>query len=354
MSSTEGDCGSGGECGCQICGNQSDNKLHKAREMFLGTRDTFTYLQCGSCDTLQITEVPDLRPYYPKAYYAFLPDRDPEEAKPAGLKKRFARPIGASMRRKAAAYYCDRRERFGEYRHPIGRYIAKNTKRVVRGFPDYLKDTSLCLHLNIKSSILDVGSGTGATLFSLGYFGFRNLTGIDPYLESNITYRSGVRLLKAELSTLQGEFDLILANHSLEHVLDPRRALEDLYRLLKRGRYAIIRMPVVASAWRTYQTNWVQLDPPRHLFIFTVNGFTGLCEGAGFAVADVTYDSTSFQFWGSEQYARDIPLVDERSYFVHPEKSIFSAKQLETFGKQAEELNARGEGDQAIFYLRKD
>jgi len=96
MSSTEGDCGSGGECGCQICGNQSDNKLHKAREMFLGTRDTFTYLQCGSCDTLQITEVPDLRPYYPKAYYAFLPDRDPEEAKPAGLKKRFARPIGAS------------------------------------------------------------------------------------------------------------------------------------------------------------------------------------------------------------------------------------------------------------------
>ena len=67
----------------------------------------------------------------------------------------------------------------------------------------------------------------------------------------------------------------------------------------------------------------------------------------------VSYDSTTFQFWGSEQYVSDIPLMDARSYFVNPAESLFTPEQIDAFTAHAGELNAREEGDQAAFNIRK-
>ncbi|HST51958.1 MAG TPA: class I SAM-dependent methyltransferase [Pyrinomonadaceae bacterium] len=338
---------------CRLCGNERDNRLHHAREMFTGTRVPFTYVECAACGTLQIRDVPDLRPYYSGDYYSFNPVPDPRQDSEVGFKKRLARLAAAAVRRRAAAYYCDRRLPFGEIRHPAGRLFATYMRRLVVGFPDYLKETNLPLGLGLKSAVLDVGSGAGATLLSLSHFGFRDLTGIDPFIESSIVYPNGTRVLKAELSELDRQFDLILANHSIEHVPDPRRTLREIHRLLKPGRYSVVRVPVVGRAWREYRVNWVQLDPPRHLFLFHARTFKVLAEEEGFSVDEVAYDSTAFQFWGSEQYARDIPLSDSRSYFLNPARSPFTEEQIADFAARAAALNARGEGDQAVFYLRR-
>lgn len=338
---------------CRVCGNSSGNILHRAREMFAGTRDEFDYVECASCGTLQIREVPDLRPYYSGDYYSLRPPEQPGAAAGAGLGKRLARRAGTFVRRRAAAYYGGRRRRFGELRRPLGRLLAARAGRVLVGFPEYLKETRLDLRLGPDCGVLDVGSGAGGTLLSLSHFGFRDLVGVDPFLESDVVYENGVRVLKAELSDLEREFGLVLANHSLEHFTDARRALREIRRVLKPGRYAVVRIPVVARAWREYGVNWVQLDPPRHLFLYTVPTFQALAEEAGFAVDEVAYDSTAFQFWGSEQYARDIPLTDARSYFINPENSVFNAEEMAAFEARAAELNRAGEGDQAVFYLRR-
>lgn len=336
---------------CRVCGNESGNRVHHAREMFMGRRDPFVYVECAACGTLQIREVPDLRPYYEGDYYSFRPPGAPAAA--AGAAKRLKRAAGALVRRSAAAYYCARRRPFGEFRRPLGRLLAGRGGRLLVGFPEYLKDAPLDLGLSLGSGILDVGSGAGGTLLALRRFGFRDLVGVDPFLASDLIYENGVRVLKAELSDLDRRFDLVLANHSLEHVPDPRRALRDAHRLLRPGRYAVVRIPVAARAWREYGVNWVQLDAPRHLFLFPARTFKALAEEAGFAVDDIVYDSTAFQFWGSEQYARDIPLTDERSLLVNPGNSIFTAEELASFDARAAELNRTGEGDQAAFYLRK-
>ena len=236
--------------------------------MFAGTRDAFAYVECAACGTLQIREVPDLRPYYAGDYYSFRPPDAGGATGGAGFGKRLARRAGSFVRRRAASYYCRRRGPLGELRHPLGRLIAGRAGRLLVGFPEYLKETRLDLRLKRGSAILDVGSGAGSTLLSLSRFGFRDLVGIDPFLDSDVVYENGVRVLKAELSDLDRRFDLILANHSLEHVPDPRRALRDMRRLLTPGRYAVVRIPVVAFAWRAYGVNWVQLDAPRHLFLF--------------------------------------------------------------------------------------
>ena len=338
-----------GEDACRVCGNSEGNRRHRAREMFAGTRDEFDYVECASCGTLHIREVPDLRPYYSGDYYSLRP---PARAAAAGLRRRLARRAGAFVRGRAAAYYCGRRRRFGQLRRPLGRLLAARAA-VAAGFPGYLRETGLDLRLDLGSGILDVGSGAGATLVMLSHFGFRDLVGVDPFVAADVAYEGGVRVLKAELSDLTRRFDLVLANHSLEHLADARAALRDIRRLLKPGHYAVVRLPVVARAWRDYGVNWVQLDAPRHLFLYPARTFEALAREAGFAVDEVAYDSTAFQFWGSEQYARDIPLADERSYFVDPSNSVFTPEEIAAFDARARELNRGGDGDQAVFYLRR-
>ncbi|HEY0099375.1 MAG TPA: class I SAM-dependent methyltransferase [Pyrinomonadaceae bacterium] len=342
-----------GGLGCRICGNEAANALHHAREMFYGTRHPFAYVECAACGTIQIQQVPDLRPYYAQNYYSFAHAQADAQPAALGIKRNLAARVGAFVRRTAGAYYGQRRARLGQLRHPLGRSLSALLPRLVAGFPEYLLDTRVNLNLTPRSAILDFGSGAGSTLLTLSLFGFRDLTGVDPFVEADIEYGDGVRVLKTELSGLSRQFDLILANHSVEHVADPRATLVEIRRVLKPGRFAVIRIPVVAHAWERYGVNWVQLDPPRHLFLFNVHTFAGLATEAGFALEELRHDSTAFQFWGSEQYARDIPLTDERSYLLNPAASIFEAGQLAAFAAQAEELNRRGEGDQAVFYLRK-
>ena len=310
--------------------------------MFFGTRDPFTYIECAACGTLQIQTVPDLQSYYSDDYYSF---QSIENQAGGAL-----RAIGSAFRRSAADHYVGEDSIVGDF---VYRQVSKHAPHLLVGFPDYLKQTNLDLKINRDSKILDVGSGAGHVLMSLSHFGFHNLTGVDPFLQSDRVYSSGVRVLKTELGKVDDEFDLILSNHTIEHVADPRLTLSDIYRLLKPDRFAIVRLPVVSYAWQKYQTNWVQLDAPRHLFLFTAKYFSKLAQDVGFEVQNVAYDSTAFQFWGSEQYQRDIPLLAENSYFVNPGKSEFTAEQIAEYTIEAEQLNARGTGDQAVFYLRK-
>src|SRR5215212_7226945 len=121
-----------GEDVCRVCGNSSGNRVHRAREMFAGTRDEFDYVECAACGTLQIREVPDLRPYYSGDYYSRRP---PEQAAAAGLKKRLAQRAGFFIGRRVGGYYRGRRRRYGELRSPLGRLLAARAGRVVVGFP---------------------------------------------------------------------------------------------------------------------------------------------------------------------------------------------------------------------------
>jgi hypothetical protein len=78
-----------------------------------------------------------------------------------------------------------------------------------------------------------------------------------------------------------------------------------------------------------------------------------IIEKAGLKLKAVTYDSTALQFWGSEQYMRNIPLKSENSYGVKKEKSIFLISEIEEFQNKANELNINELGDQAAFYICK-
>lgn len=319
---------------CRICGNVENNAEHIAYEMMFGTRDRFEYLECSACGTLQLLNVPDLRAYYPRSYYS--------------LEANDNFPVFRSFRSRLAA------PRIAKYfltgRGAVGGYLARTRPFIAGKFPLWLREFPGSLSLN--SSILDFGSGNGGLLRLLSEFGFRKLTGADAFIENDLQY-AGVRIFKCSLGEIEAKFDIVMLHHAFEHLPDPRESLRQLYRLTNENATVLIRIPIVSYAWEKYGVNWVQLDPPRHLFLYTEKAFRMLVEDCGFAVVKVVYDSEAFQFHGSEQYAMGIPMNDPQTFRGAGESAIFTQRQHDEWKRQAAELNAAGRGDQACFYLKK-
>lgn len=202
------------------------------------------------------------------------------------------------------------------------------------------------------AELLDVGSGSGNGLFMLRGLGFSRLIGIDPFIARERRFPGEITILKRAINEVTGRFDHVVLDHSFEHMPAPQEVLQDVRRLLHPEGTALISTPIASSfAWHAYGVNWVQLDAPRHIFVHSEKSMRLLAEQAGLRVSEVVYDSTEFQFWGSEQYRAGIPLQSKRSYAQSPRKSMFTAEQISVYRSRAEELNAARVGDQASFYL---
>ena len=316
---------------CRICGNSAGNTTHTVREMMFGTRETFTYFQCANCGCLQIAEIPpDMSRYYPPEYLSFRPLR----------RRTFTRRL---------------RSLLGRQRY---RYAVLNTGTLGRLLYRIWPKEDLRLlswaRLTEDSRILDVGCGTGGLLYRLHAIGLRNLLGIDPFIERNITYPNGLKVLKRSFDEVDGTWDLVMFNHSLEHMPDQTQALSKAARLLSPDGTCLVRMPTVSSyGWEHYGVNWFALEAPRHLYLHSNESIALLAGKTGFRVDRTIYDSSAFHLWASEQYVHDIPLRSERSYEVDRSRAIFTPEDIEAFDRQADELNRENRGDTACFYLVK-
>jgi SAM-dependent methyltransferase len=215
---------------------------------------------------------------------------------------------------------------------------------------EYLKPTGLMP----GAHILDIGCGRGALICALYNFGFVHITGVDKFIPAEIDYGNGVKVLKKELPELPSNtYDLLMMHHVLEHVDGQIKELKECYRLLKKGGTLLVRVPVLGTAWNTYRENWVQLDAPRHFVLHTLKSMGILAANTGFKIEHSLFDSTGFQFWGSELYKKDIPLTDPlKRGWLAPEK-IFIPAQIQKFEEDAVNLNKQQKGDAAMFYLRK-
>ena len=290
---------------CRICGGHTGS-AHTVREMMLGTREEFLYWECASCGCLSLINLPDnLGQYYPKAYYSFK----------TGSSK--------ALKRFRDAVYLS------------------SFSFLVNWHPRTDLDVIRRVNLRKNMRLLDVGCGSGYLLGDLRALGY-NARGIDPHIEQDVCDLFGTRVEKKTLAEIRDKFDVILFRHSLEHMSPDMLALAG--ERLKDSGLCVVCIPLLGWAWKHYGCHWVQLDAPRHLFLHTQKSFAILANNSGFTIDQVVYDSTDFQFWGSEAYLRDMPLSKGS-------KPTY----LERFKMQrrAALLNAQREGDTAQFYLRK-
>ncbi|MFA6980572.1 MAG: class I SAM-dependent methyltransferase [Ignavibacteriaceae bacterium] len=203
-----------------------------------------------------------------------------------------------------------------------------------------------------QEKILDVGCGNGQLLNFLSSVGFVNLSGIDPFLEEEIS-TTLYKIEKKELLGITETFDVIMFHHVLEHIDNPIETLLKAKELLNADGRILIRIPFKDSyAWEKYKENWVQIDAPRHVIIYSKGSLEILFNKVGLEIIDLKYDSTSFQFWGSEQYLHNIALCSPNSYHIDPSKSVFSNEKIIAFDNLAEDLNKNKNGDQVSIILK--
>lgn len=315
---------------CEICQNHAGNKIHSVREMMLGLREVFQYLECQACGCLQLVEPPeDMGRYYPPDYTAF------------GGNERSRSSIFQAMR------HAVRKRRNQAFFKPRGWL-----DRVLINRYDYLQLKAFArIGVNRRACILDVGCGSGVLLADLKELGYESLLGVDRFIPQSIDDQNRVRIVKGELQDLKGtSWDAIMFHHSFEHMPDPAKVLRLTADLLRAGGRCLIRIPVLGWAWRHYGVNWVQIDAPRHLFLHTDKSFRLIAHEAGLEVHKVSYDSNEFQFWVSELYSRNVDLA---SVDVTRPQTVFSKSEMQNFRLQARRLNAEGRGDAAVFDLRK-
>ena len=307
---------------CKICGSAHEHKTFLIKERMFKTHDEFEYFECSNCLCIQIKEVPNnIQKYYPQNYYSF--------SEPTFSSK--LTPLRKLLKKYLAKQSIGEKSIFGF----LLSLIFPNP------FPWLLKKKTA-----FQSRILDVGCGSGRLLLSMQRSGFKNLIGIDPYNHDNIEYNNGVRIFKKEIFDLDDKFDIIMMHHSLEHMWNQKEIFLKLYSLLNDNGYIIIRIPVSNSyAWRRYQTFWVQLDAPRHYFLHSINSLNLLAQKCRLEIFDIVFDSSSFQFVGSEKYILNIGLFDPEPLITKNQKRIFE--------KAAKTLNRINDGDSASFYLRK-
>jgi len=313
---------------CRICNNDKENHCYEVKEMMFGDRGVFRYFQCAMCHCLQIEEIPsDMAPYYPDSYYSFE----------SLAKRNFISRYLTNLRNKYAVFN----------KGIIGKFLYSK-------YPNISLRSLSNIKINLNSHVLDVGCGSGRLLFSLANIGFNNLLGVDPFNKVDIQYDNGLRINNETIHDVQGDWDLIMFHHSLEHIVDQQETLKKAANILKPGGTCLIRIPTVSSfAWKHYGTCWVQLDAPRHFYLHSIKSMKILAGKTGFKVYKVTYDSTARQFYDSEQYKMGFPLLDSRSYNQNPSGSLFSKAEIAAFAKKAEKLNMEDQGDQAAFFLIK-
>lgn len=308
---------------CQLCGSNGPHKTISVREMMFGTRERFDYFACAHCDTLQTANIlpeEELAEYYGADYYSY---RIPPEP----LVVRWLTQLHDRVHLRTGARFA-------------GPFLTSMLpERVIKMLAQ--------LSINRDARILDVGCGAGKLLDRLARAGFTNLSGADPFIEADGETPLGVTLMKRNISEVTGEFDLIMFNHSLEHVPDPVATLRAAKEKLRPEGVCLIRIPTTSSdAWSTYQADWVQIDAPRHIVIPSREGMARAAESVGLRVDETIDDSFAFQFLGSEKYRRDVPLFDPRG------QRLFGPLTIWKWEKKAALLNSQGRGDQAGFVLR--
>jgi len=148
----------------------------------------------------------------------------------------------------------------------------------------------------------------------------------------NIDYTSGVKYLEgyyyARMTNLvditnlpfeEGIFDAVICNHVLEHIPDDKKALDEIYRILKPGGFAILQVPFSKILVNTIEDPSIVTPEGReqafgqfdHVRIYGQD-YRLRVESAGFTLK--TYNPTT------EKWFDDI-----EKYAINPEEDLFVA-----------------------------
>ena len=128
------------------------------------------------------------------------------------------------------------------------------------------------------------------------YSRFRKLKNLDYITADMESPIAGVKLDIQEMPFKDNEFDVVICNHVLEHVEDDKKAMSEILRVLKKGGYALLHVPVDYSMKETYENQEITSPKERekhfrqkdHHRLYGLD-FPERLKKAGFRITDRNY-----------------------------------------------------------------
>lgn len=160
-------------------------------------------------------------------------------------------------------------------------------RRILAGFVE-----DICRRVtDRRPRILDVGCGTGANLLMLSQYG--DAEGVD-ISEDALSFcrERGLDHVKQgaaeELPYGDDAFDLVTALDVVEHMDDDLAGLQEMYRVLRPGGYALLFVPTFMFLWG------LQDDVSNHRRRYRLPELRRVLEQAGFEIERSTYANITF------------------------------------------------------------
>ena len=286
---------------CKFCGGQS-TVLHDAlRDRLVGSEGVWRMLRCANkeCGLAWIDPAPtseQLSAAYASYYTHSLTEnssplrRQYDRLRDGYLAFRFGYTLGSIKRWEILG----------------GRFLACLPHRRAA-----FDASVMWLPATQGGKVLEIGCGNGALLKHLATLGWQ-VQGVEPDRNAaKIAIGQNLPVICGELSEhnfLPQSFDAIIMSHVIEHIADPISLLQECRQLLKPGGRLIMLTPNLnAFGHRWFGRNWLHLDPPRHLNLFTQESMAAACNTAGFlnTTCKTTIRDAHWTLGGSLALSRD-------------------------------------------------
>ena len=163
--------------------------------------------------------------------------------------------------------------------HPLG--VMDNSK------DDYMKESpsfNFINSLDIKyQTVCDVGSGNGNDVRLYKSIG-KEACGYEPSkLFTDLGKKRGLNIINGWSEDVKGEYDLVIMKHVLEHLINPKKAIENLRKNVKK--YLIIEIPVSVDKFQCFQYS--------HAYYFSINTLCQIITKCGFKKIHIKHESRS-------------------------------------------------------------
>ena len=253
---------------CALCGHDETELLFIGRDRLHNVPGEFNVVRCRNCSMVYLNPQPawtEMEKYYPADY----------------------------------APYAQGTE------SPLQRLIQSGGLR---------RKQRLVQNHKTSGSLLDIGCGSGDFLRFMAQSGGWAVFGIEQNAQAahSAAQISGAQVFCGRLADADyapQSFDIITMWHVMEHLDDPRSALNTVRRWLKPDGRLVLAVPVLDSVdAKLFGPYWSGFDVPRHLFTYSVATLSRMLTIAGFAsmstesfIGGCSAFRISLGFWAEER-----------------------------------------------------
>ena len=178
---------------------------------------------------------------------------------------------------------------------------------------------TICKFQNTPGRALEIGCSTGVLLNLLKNRNWE-VWGVEPSESALVAEKKGIRVINKffqEADLPRGYFDVVILNHTLEHLENPVSILVKARSLLRRRGIIYIDVPNFASlSAKLLGRRWPYIMPEEHIWYFTPVTLKKLIRKSGFKPIYIHTQSGIFDYGNPLAGIIDKLIMGRKSFFL--------------------------------------